>query len=174
MRGDREYPPERWFQALSDVTKRYELEPIVVVQVERDGDRASMIADRLAGGVLAWDPIRTRHERNLRQTYREADVVITDRLHVFVLAAVEGALPLCLTSYRQRKLESVLGAVKLGHHVADLGGLEVSGRAPEDFIADRIDEREHSLQIIAEAAIESRQAERAILALFSRDRGRSL
>jgi len=98
MRGDRDFPPDLWFDAVADVASSLNAGIVVVVQVVRDGDRAQAIADRLGAGVLPWTGgSHHDHETRVRVLYRRSQAVISDRIHSLIIGMTEGAIPVGLT-----------------------------------------------------------------------------
>ncbi|MGW9113329.1 glycosyltransferase [Microbacterium sp. NPDC055683] len=92
MRGDRPVPPDAWFDGVRAVAERRGLEVVAIVQVERDRLHSALLAERLGGRVHPWpDADHGGHELALRELYRHAAVVVSDRLHVLIAAVTEGA-----------------------------------------------------------------------------------
>nr|WP_280759840.1 hypothetical protein [Prescottella agglutinans] len=106
------------------------LEPIVVVQVRRDSLRARAIADRLHCSVVDWTG-ETHHvqEQRLRNVYRQSEAVVSDRLHVLIMALTEGAIPLGLMEHED---------TKIGRHFRAAGfetvSWDVSGWTSEEIV----------------------------------------
>ena len=65
-----------------------------VVQVREDEARARELAVALGGEYEMWgDTDAVEQEARLRQRYSGARLVVSDRMHVLVLAAIDGAAP---------------------------------------------------------------------------------
>lgn len=95
MRGDRPEPSAEWIEWFVRLCQTLRLEPVVVVQVKRDGDRAISLANRVGGRVLAWQSeSHWTHEKRLREVYSSAAIIVGDRLHGLIVAATEGAVPI--------------------------------------------------------------------------------
>ncbi|WP_455835208.1 hypothetical protein [Pseudarthrobacter siccitolerans] len=94
LRGAREIPSDSWFEAVRDVAKLKGLDIVVVSQVRQDEKRSSEIALRLNGQMHNFeDRDDFEHEEYLRNIYSLSELVVSDRLHVLILAALGGATP---------------------------------------------------------------------------------
>lgn len=95
----RERPDDAWVATVRELASALGLEPIVVAQIERDGDLARDLAARLHCDAVVWlDDDHARQEARLRETYRRSAAVLSDRLHAVVIAATEGAVPVALSA----------------------------------------------------------------------------
>lgn len=95
----RERPDDAWVETVRDLAATLGLRPVVVAQIERDGDLARDLAARLDCDAVTWlDDDHARQEARLRETYRRSALVLSDRLHAVVIAATEGAVPVALSS----------------------------------------------------------------------------
>lgn len=142
MRGDRPSPGPRWFAALRTYAAARDLTIEVVTQVGRDEPRSREIAAQL--GVVAQPWLRSdyaRQEEALRALYRAARLVVSDRMHVLVVASVEGAVPLCLTEAPEQKIERHFRAVDFPGVSRALAALsDADAQAVLDRQAGRADE----------------------------------
>lgn len=120
MRGDTPALTEAWQDAVAKVADTLGLEALVVAQVERDVARGVELAHALDARSHPWhggDHLAA--EADLREVYRRARVVISDRLHVLIFAATEGAVPLYLPNIDSAKIPRTMAVVGLGdHHVS--------------------------------------------------------
>ncbi|GAB2636607.1 polysaccharide pyruvyl transferase family protein [Prescottella soli] len=105
LRSDSPEPSDEWFAAMEQISEAKGLEPIVVVQVRRDSLRARAISERLQCSVVDWTG-ESHHaqEQRLRNVYRESEAVVSDRLHVLIMALTEGAIPLGLMEHEDSKI----------------------------------------------------------------------
>lgn len=95
LRGARPYPSDKWFDAIRAIQATYGLRLVVASQVRDDEDRSQKLADALGAEHIAWgEATDLEHEEILRSRYHNAKIVVSDRLHVLILAALAGALPL--------------------------------------------------------------------------------
>lgn len=137
MRGDRELPSDAWFAAVASVAKAEGLSVVAVTQVERDGTRSRRLAEILGGMNLPWSGVdHAGHERALRETYRRARLVVSDRLHVLIAAVTEGATPAALQMDASDKIArhfDVIGFVDLTLNAANASIDEC-----ERFLRDRL------------------------------------
>src|SRR5699024_7030879 len=113
LRADRPYPSPAWIRAVRDAGERLGLEIVTVAQVRRDDERAHRLASELGGRAVGFPPATTHvaQEKILRDEYAGMRAVVSDRLHVLLLALTEGAVPLGWTEAATDKLERHLDAV---------------------------------------------------------------
>ncbi|WP_284249022.1 hypothetical protein [Litorihabitans aurantiacus] len=96
LRGDRPFPDDAWWSWVVALADELGLELTTVVQVRRDQDYALEAAARLGATAVTWpgDSDHAEQEERLRDVYGRSLVTVSDRLHVLVTAATEGAIPL--------------------------------------------------------------------------------
>lgn len=114
LRGARPLPDAEWLSAVRETAERAGLSIRTVVQVREDESRARELAQLLGGEFEAWgdtDPLV--QEESLRQRYEAAQVVISDRMHVLVLAALSGAVPVELVPGPTMKITKAFAAIGL-------------------------------------------------------------
>ncbi|MGA4689316.1 hypothetical protein ACPCXD_03500 [Rhodococcus sp. AB351] len=105
LRSDGSAATETWLTAVRTLAQMSGLEPVVLVQVQRDSERSHEMAARLGCEVLDWtDANHSEQEARLREAYRTCAGVISDRLHVLVMAMTEGAVPLGLMEHVDNKV----------------------------------------------------------------------
>lgn len=124
-RSDRPMLSPAALVAIQRFALRHSLEICVVTQVMRDQPRTEELAKRLNGKAVTWPLNRTHAEQEgvLRGIYSASQLVISDRLHVLILAAAEGAIPLCMTVYPEHKVSrhfTMLGVKDLSYDVSQL------------------------------------------------------
>lgn len=97
LRGKRPIPSEEWFEALRRFSTSSGLPIKIVSQVDEDEKRSDELAARLGNDVAEYLPWGSRsdaeQEAYVRELYRTADLVVSDRLHVLILSSVAGAIP---------------------------------------------------------------------------------
>lgn len=132
MRGDRPHPGDDWHRVVKATASALGLRITVVTQVERDLRRSAELVSALDGDEVPWRSGDHRGlEEVLRNVYRSASLVVSDRLHVLIFAATEGAVPASLVESPSLKIPRTLEAAGLtGHEVP------MSGRERRDVIAD--------------------------------------
>ncbi|MCF6736939.1 glycosyltransferase family 4 protein [Blastococcus sp. KM273129] len=136
MRGDvdRPYPSRAWIRAVRGFAESNGWRITVVTQVRVDDERTGRLADDLGGEAIHWPP-DTPHdlqEHRLREVYRRAAMVISDRLHVVIAAFTDGAVPVG---------SPVIPSDKVDRHLRTIGieGATVdAGSDDEDEIARRL------------------------------------
>ncbi|WP_426323895.1 hypothetical protein [Microbacterium sp. E-13] len=114
LRGKRPRPGPAWVEAVTGFAAAQGLRIRTVVQVREDEDRARELASALGGEFEPWgdrDPVA--QEALLRERYDGARLVISDRLHVLILAALSGALPVELVPAPTRKIADSFATVGL-------------------------------------------------------------
>lgn len=95
----REPPDAAWSARVRALADGLGLTPVVVTQVGRDGPLGDRLARELGAEHVGWaDEDHARQEARLRDVYRSCSHVLSDRLHVVVVAATEGAVPVGLTA----------------------------------------------------------------------------
>lgn len=92
MRGDRPTPDAAWIKGMRLVAAARNLQIVVVTQVGRDSARTRELASALEARTVDWDGVdHAAQEERLRELYRQAAIVASDRLHVLIAAVTEGA-----------------------------------------------------------------------------------
>lgn len=92
MRGDRPAPDATWIAGVLLAAQRRGLEIVVITQVGRDSQRTRELAAALRARTLDWGGTdHAKQEERLRDLYRRASIVASDRLHVLIAAVTEGA-----------------------------------------------------------------------------------
>jgi hypothetical protein len=94
-RGPRPHPGDDWLEALRTVSRTLNLKIFVLSQVRQDEQRAKEYAGELDAELLEWDDQDDlEREDLLRSIYDRASIVVSDRLHVLILASLSGAIPI--------------------------------------------------------------------------------
>ncbi|WP_419817207.1 polysaccharide pyruvyl transferase family protein [Glaciibacter flavus] len=131
MRSDRVEPSDAWFDGIREYAARSGLRISVVTQVLRDRDWSRMIARRLGAELVDWDG--TEHgaqEERLRDLYRRSVLAVSDRLHVLITAATEGAIPIALLVDGSDKIERHFEAAGL-----DGVGVRAAGMSSAEIVS---------------------------------------
>lgn len=131
LRGTRPHPGDAWVEAMRTLAAAEGLGIRTVVQVREDEERARELAEALGGEFEAWgdrDPLA--QEELLRQRYGGARLVISDRMHVLVLAALSGAVPVEAVPHPTRKIAQAFAAAGL-HDLT----LDTSASSDDDIVA---------------------------------------
>lgn len=97
-RSDRETLSDTTVTALRSYAAENGLSIVAITQVGRDEPRTTELAERLGGTTLPWAEGVTHaaQEAELRALFRRAALVVSDRLHVLIVGATEGAIPVNL------------------------------------------------------------------------------
>lgn len=114
LRGARPHPDDTWIGSVRAIAEQAGLRIRTVVQVREDETRARELALVLGGEFEPWgdtDPLV--QEARLRERYAEARLVISDRMHVLVVAALNGAVPAELVPRPTRKIAEAFATVGL-------------------------------------------------------------
>jgi hypothetical protein len=112
LRGTRSMPSTAWFEAVRATAEDEGLSIRTVVQVREDEARARELAEALGGEFEPWgDTDSVEQEARLRERYTAARLVISDRMHVLVLAAIDGAAPAELVPMPTRKITEAFATI---------------------------------------------------------------
>jgi hypothetical protein len=124
LRGRRPLPGPHWAQALVDFAAAHGLRIRTVVQVREDEERARELATMLGGDFDPWgERDAVEQEALVRERYGHARLVISDRLHVLILAALSGAVPVELVASPTRKIADSFATIGLTGVSADAASL---------------------------------------------------
>lgn len=141
MRGARPMPSPTWLRAVRATADAEGLRIRTVVQVREDEDRARELAQALGGDFDAWGPTDpVTQEAKLRERYARARLVISDRMHVLVLAAIDGAVPAELAPNPTVKIANAFAAA--GIHDITLDALQADAGQMQEFLQSQIDRSE--------------------------------
>lgn len=113
------------------------LRPTVVTQVGRDAAMSTALADGAASEVAAtWDEADAASRVVLYGVYAEAAVVISNRLHVLLLAWLLGARTVAVVGDEGSKIPGALATCGVtAPTVAERGGVDALGAAVDDALA---------------------------------------
>ncbi|MCC4248607.1 MULTISPECIES: hypothetical protein [Microbacterium] len=142
MRGDRPEPTPAFLEAISLLSSRRGLRPVVINQVVRDRERSQMIADAVGAEFLSpWSGgPHNEFERVVRDIYARTEVVVSDRLHALVIGLTEGAAPVGATSGPSEKLDRTFAAAGIDDVSFDFRKLDADAIVDRaNVIADRRD-----------------------------------
>lgn len=115
LRGDRPPPTDEWLGWVRDLAAEHDLRILVVSQVGTDASRGEQLARSLGGDALPWrGNDHLANEEQVREVYARSSVVISDRLHVLVVAATEGAIPLGWVESGRGKVRRHFDSIGLG------------------------------------------------------------
>ncbi len=105
-RGDRQPLSEGTAAAIRTFAERNGLTVTVITQVARDSQRSKELHHDLGGDLLDWEVVagHAAQEDRLREIYLETAVALSDRLHVLIVAATEGAVPVNLVAEPDAKV----------------------------------------------------------------------
>lgn len=137
----------------------------VVVQVDMD----LSFAHRIKGALARWDPelVHTLSIETLRGLYSMTDVVLTNRLHVLLLAGLSGAAPFAMVdAVRNKKIVGLLEGLGLEDLLCDV--------ADHEFLAQFVPQINNVRRRISAIAVEQkRKIESALGDIFSKPRRNS-
>lgn len=138
LRGARPLPDDAWVGAVRAVAVAEGLRIRTVVQVREDEPRARELADRLEGTFEPWGETDAVTQENLlRERYEGARLVISDRMHVLVLAALSGAVPVELVPRPTRKITNAFATI--GLHDISLDAMRNDIDAMQRFLRTQLD-----------------------------------
>jgi hypothetical protein len=112
LRSDRDAPAAEMLAWLKKFAVDRGLKTIAVSQVAEDDIRTRAVATELGSEILCWDD-RTSNEQEaiLRDVYTRTALVWSDRLHVLVLGALHGAVPVEIVSFSNGKIAKHFDAI---------------------------------------------------------------
>jgi hypothetical protein len=160
LRGARPLPDGAWLDAVRATAATEGLRVRTVVQVREDESRARELAELLGGAFEPWgDTDAVVQEERLRERYAGARLVVSDRMHVLVLAALEGAVPVELVPRPTGKIAAAFAAIGLRGITLDASAADADSmqRFLRAQLARRDEVREHVLD--AERRLADHEAE---------------
>lgn len=97
-------------KALVEGLRSNRLVPVFVTQVREDGEQHSRLSSELGVEHFDWPPSRSHHNHEvaLSDFYQGCVAAVSDRLHVLILAARGGAIPVVVESVNEQKLHASL------------------------------------------------------------------
>lgn len=151
-RGEAGYasPSPEWLKAMREFADAHSLKTVVISQVDKDEERAKLVAAELGDGAehLEWGDRSDRvQEDRLRDLYQRAAYVVSERLHVLILAAMAGAIPVEVAEKRRPKVSDHFNAVGI-----DTVSMEASGQSSKD-IFDFLNSRSETRADLQEALL---------------------
>lgn len=94
LRGDRAMPSTAWLSWVRHQASQNGLEILVLSQVRRDNPRTKELGEILGGITLQFEvEDHSVQEGLVRSVYERARFTISDRLHVLIVSATEGSVP---------------------------------------------------------------------------------
>jgi hypothetical protein len=137
LRGARPTPNPQWVAAVRTFAEEQSLQIRTVVQVWEDEDRAHELADALGGVFEPWgDTDSVAQEAQLRERYDRAKLVVSDRMHVLVLAALSGAVPVELVPNPTGKISAAFDTIRL--HGISLDASTATADAMQQFLREQL------------------------------------
>lgn len=135
LRGAREFPSDAWIAGVRRFAADRGLRIVVSAQVRGDESRAAELADALGGTDFGWgDTPDLVQEQRLMSLYERATLVVSDRLHVLILAAGRGAIPLELVPSPSGKVRAHFGWV--GIHGVSVRSADMDAEEVVDALAE--------------------------------------
>jgi hypothetical protein len=138
IRYDRPLPSSNWIEGMCEICRKAKLEPVVATQVRRDAARSKELAMALGASEVEWpeNASHSEQEIRLRELYRTAALVVSDRLHVLILGFAEGAVPFNLTEYPDHKTGRHFDVI--GYAESAVNCVNASAAEIEGFLADAL------------------------------------
>jgi hypothetical protein len=115
------------FAKLIEMIRGQELTPVLITQVREDNQRHEELADLYQIERVLWEAHDDHIAQEMRVTdaYRHCLAVVSDRLHVLLLCAREGAIPVMVETIGEAKIRPTLDLYLPLQAVS----LEVAGRS---------------------------------------------
>lgn len=137
LRGARPHPDDAWVEAVRATAAAEGLRIRTVVQVREDEPRARELAEALGGIFEPWgDTDSVAQEALLRERYDGARLVLSDRMHVLVLAALSGAVSVELVPDPTRKITEAFAAI--GLHGVSLDASTTDAASMRQFLSAQL------------------------------------
>jgi hypothetical protein len=156
MRGKRPAPDSAWYDGIAKAAADHGLRILVVSQVREDEARSAEIASKFGAQLMPWGEVNDiDHERALNEVYAQAQLVVSDRLHVLILSSMHGSVPAEITKAPAGKIRTHfenVGIVGVSTDSAKLSSGEVA-----KFIDGRIHGRPLVVDAIAAAHLRMRE-----------------
>jgi|SRR5690554_3245183 len=107
MRGDRQLPSQKWFEAVKEFQQNNNLEVVIISQVKIDNERSKEIANKLDGVYYIWENQYNHNEQEeiVNEIYRKSKIAISDRLHVLIAAYTKGVIPTDVSVVESNKVQ---------------------------------------------------------------------
>lgn len=115
-RSDRDLLPPHALEAIRTYAQDENLLVTVITQVARDSPRSQELHHALGGELIDWADAEGHEaqENRLREIYAETALALSDRLHVLIVAAAEGAVPVNLVEAHDPKIGRHFDAIGYG------------------------------------------------------------
>ncbi len=124
MRGKRELPPSQWFDGITAFALAHNYKLVLLSQVDEDEERTRELAARF-GPIAEYVPWGERsdleQEVMVRDRYLTSAMAISDRLHVLILAAQAGAMPVEVAPAPKPKVEQHFSTIGMPGLSLDCG-----------------------------------------------------
>jgi len=130
MRGDRPEPSSEFVSIVRALAVERGLTLVTATQVGRDDERTSWLAQQLPALATNWSGSdHGTQEDRLHDLYSRSEIVVSDRLHVLIASALDGATPLALLTARSNKIDRHFQAAGLPSISVDAWKLDASDNA---------------------------------------------
>ncbi|MCK5028112.1 MAG: polysaccharide pyruvyl transferase family protein [Bacteroidales bacterium] len=168
MRFDCPYPVKKWFEVIKNTAKRNKVDIIVVSQVRMDNDRSINVANDLNAKLILWQDEKTHFEQEeiVRAIYKNSEIIISDRLHVLIAGATEGAIPCVLLTNDSRKVSEHFSVVNI-NNISKLVNKEKTEEELTDFLQKQFARKEEIQTKIKQAKIRLEEVRKEVLDLLS-------
>lgn len=150
MRGKRPFPCDAWFDGIRAFAAESNLQIVAASQVDEDETRSRELAERFGEGLASYDAWGKRsdleQERHVRELYKRCAIVVSDRLHVLILSAQAGAIPVELAADPRPKVRTHFATIGYDNVSLDVAG--ASADQVRDFLrvtSSRADELERKI-----------------------------
>lgn len=142
LRGARSVPNDGWVEGVREFAESAGLEIHCISQVDEDEVRGADLAGLLGAGVIfdAWNGRSdSQQEQFVRARYRDARMVISDRLHVLILAALAGAVPAEVVDAPRPKVADHFSLI--GYHDVSLDASTATPEMVVSFLSSQLPRR---------------------------------
>lgn len=159
LRGLRSFPSGEWFDGIKQAAERLALRIVVGSQVREDEVRSKEVSDRLGAELIEWgEKTDMQQEEELRAAYSRSRLVVSDRMHVLVLAVLAGAAPAEVVENPVPKIRDHFSEIGIVDISLNCRGISASDVA--DFLSSVASRSQDYLPLVSSAQDELQRVER--------------
>lgn len=144
LRGKRPLPTAATLAAVATFAKAQGLRIVTMAQVDEDEARCAEVAAQLGPDVAEYIPWGDRsdldQENAIRRLYEDCAYVLSDRLHVLILAAKAGAVPVEVVPAPAAKIRTHFATIEYEGLSLDVAGLSTA--AIVEFLSAQVGRHE--------------------------------
>lgn len=172
MRGKRELPSPAWMESVLGLASSHGLEIHCLSQVREDESRTQELASALGAASTRWGGASDlTQEVAVRELYEHAQIVVSDRLHVLILSALAGAVPVELADSPKGKVDAHFG--QIGIHGVSIDTAVSDATAVSERVNALVEGREEIRDRMGSAKLQLDSLQEGIGQLVGPERART-